>query len=346
MVLDRLACRIQSGVEASPLGPSWPARPYRWRNLGAPTATRTLASHAYDPIVRPWPQKTREIAQYVVDSARWNGFAFRDDDIVIATWAKTGTTLTQQVVGQLIFKGDPEIFGMAHSPWIDSRLIPNAQQQAEAQTHRRFLKTHLPVDALVFSPKARYIYVGRDARDVCWSWYHHQVNFTPETYDTLNAFPGRAGPPIARPGGDIRAYYHAWLDNDGWPAPSFWANVQGWWDIRRLPNVLLVHFARLKADLPAEIRRIGAFLDVPIDEALLPAMVEHCGLEHMRRQAAAFERLKHRFKGGGATFINKGTNERWRDVLSPAEIAKCDAIAAERLTPDCARWLATGALPD
>ena len=128
--------------------------------------------------------------------------------------------------------------------------------------------------------------------------------------------------------------------------PSFWENVQGWWDIRDLPNVLLVHFARLKADLPGEICRIAAFLDIAIDAARLPAINEHCGIEHMRAQAAAFERLKHRFKGGGATFINKGTNERWRDVLSPAEIAKCDAIAAERLTPDCASWLATGTLPN
>ena len=124
-----------------------------------------LMTERATPIV--WPRKTREIAQYVVDSARWNGFAFRDDDIVIASWAKTSTTLTQQIVGQLIFNSDPEIFGMAHSPWIDSRLIPKARQQAEEQTHRRFLKTHLPVDALVFSPRAKYIYVARDARDVC-----------------------------------------------------------------------------------------------------------------------------------------------------------------------------------
>ena len=46
----------------------------------------------------------------------------------------------------------------------------------EAQTHRRFLKTHLPVDALVFSEKAKYIYIGRDGRDVVWSLYNHHAN--------------------------------------------------------------------------------------------------------------------------------------------------------------------------
>jgi aryl sulfotransferase len=75
-------------------------------------------------------------------------------------------------------------------------------------------------------------------------------------------------------------------------------------------------------------------------------MVEHCSLEHMKRQAAALEGLNERFKHGGGDFINRGTNGRWRDVLSPDEIAKCDAIAAKRLTPDCARWLATGIRSD
>ncbi len=54
------------------------------------------------------------------------------------------------------------------SPWLDLRVPPKdvRLQAVEAQTHRRFLKTHLPVDALVFSPRAQYIYIGRDGRDV------------------------------------------------------------------------------------------------------------------------------------------------------------------------------------
>ena len=50
------------------------------------------------------------------------------------------------------------------------------------------------------------------------------------------------------------------------------------------------------------------------------------------------------FEGGGGNFINKGTNGRWKDVLSAVDIAKCDEIAAKNLSPDCARWLKTGEL--
>jgi hypothetical protein len=43
--------------------------------------------------------------------------------------------------------------------------------------------------------------------------------------------------------------------------------------------------------------------------------------------------LKHAFKDGADTFFNKGTNGRWKDVLSADESTRCDELAAENLTP-------------
>ena len=120
----------------------------------------------------------------------------------------------------------------------------------EAQTHRRFLKTHLPIDALVFSPKAKYIYIGRDGRDVAWSLYNHHVNANQSWYDALNKTPGLVGPPIDRPPGDVRQYFLDWLERDGHPFWPFWENVRSWWAIRHLPNVRMIHFAALKSDMP------------------------------------------------------------------------------------------------
>ena len=129
------------------------------------------------------------------DSTMWNGFAFRDDDIVIGTYAKSGTTWTQQIVGQLIFGGDADIDVSEMSPWVDLRVPPREVKlpAIAAQTHRRFLKTHLPVDALVFSPKAKYIYIGRDGRDVVWSMWNHHARANEAWYAALNDTPGRVG---------------------------------------------------------------------------------------------------------------------------------------------------------
>lgn len=137
---------------------------------------------------RDWPRKTRELHNHHFDSTIWNDFQFRDDDIVIATYAKSGTTWMQQIIGQMLFGPDPELEVAEMSPWLDLRVPPKAVKlpEVQAQRHRRFLKTHLPVDALVFSPKAKYIYIGRDGRDVVWSLYNHHANANQTWYSLLN----------------------------------------------------------------------------------------------------------------------------------------------------------------
>jgi len=48
------------------------------------------------------------------------------------------------------------------------------------------------------------------------------------------------------------------------------------------------------------------------------------------------------FDGGATSFLFKGTNGRWRDVLTPAELAAYDARVADLLAVDAAAWLARG----
>ena len=161
-----------------------------------------------------WPVKTRELHTQLFDSTVWNDFAFRADDIVISTWAKSGTTWTQQIIAQLLFNGAEELEVAEMSPWLDLRVPPNEVKLAalEAQTHRRFIKTHLPLDALVYSPKAKYLYIGRDGRDVMWSMHNHWINGNKTIYAAINDTPGRIGPPIERPPPSAREYFLTWLE--------------------------------------------------------------------------------------------------------------------------------------
>ena len=293
------------------------------------------------------PVKTREMHNHHFDSTIWNDFKFRDDDIVISTYAKSGTTWTQQIIGQLLFGGDCDLDVAAMSPWMDLRVPPKAVKLAEveAQTHRRFLKTHLPVDALVFSPRAKYIYIGRDARDVVWSLHNHHATANGLWYQAMNDTPGRVGPPIGPPPPDIAFYWREWLDRDGHPFWPFWENIRSWWAIRDLPNVLLVHFDVLKRDMPGQMRRIADFLDIAVPEDRWPAIMEHCSFDWMKRHADKSAPLGGLlWEGGGQSFINKGVNGRWKDTLTPADCAEYEARAAHELGPACARWLATGAL--
>lgn len=46
----------------------------------------------------------------------------------------------------------------------------------------------------------------------------------------------------------------------------FFSHVASWWAVRQLPNVMLVHFSALRADLPGEARRIANFLDIAVPD--------------------------------------------------------------------------------
>jgi aryl sulfotransferase len=45
------------------------------------------------------------------------------------------------------------------------------------------------------------------------------------------------------------------------------------------------------------------------------------------------------WEGGAQTFVNKGTNGRWKDVLTAEDSARYEHRARRELGEACARWL-------
>lgn len=295
------------------------------------------------------PTKTREIHSHHFDSTIWNDFKFREDDVIVSAYGKSGTTWVQQIIAQLLMGPDAALEPAGISYWMDLRVPPKSVKLAEveAQQHRRFLKTHLPIEALVFSEKAKYVYVGRDGRDIAWSLHNHHRKANDAWYGALNETPGLIGPKLPRfvEGTDPHEYFTAWLESDGQPFWPFWENVRGWWSARNLPNVLMVHFANLKADLEGEMRRIANFLDVQHGEENWPTLIEHCTFDWMQRHGDGIVPAGGVFwEGGTSSFLHKGVNQRWAETLSEEEVARYEARAIEELGEACATWLAAGRL--
>ena len=117
------------------------------------------------------------------------------------------------------------------------------------------------------------------------------------------------------------------------------------WAARHDPNVLLVHYNDMKADLEGEMRRIAKFLAVEIAEELWPELVEAAGFAAMK---GAAEQLMPQaggiWKGGGNTFINKGTNRRWEDICHPDDLDRYQAKVNAEFSPSLAAWCEHGRL--
>jgi aryl sulfotransferase len=300
----------------------------------------------------------REYRVAIMDSHRWDKFVPRPDDIVIATYPKCGTTWTQRIVDLLVFQNSEPRPVVATSPWLDATIfapIEDNLAQLEAQTHRRFIKTHMPFDSVPIFEGVKYIHVARGGIDACWSMHNHMIGFRPEMLQMMAQV--IAQDPRLKPGGgdtpkDPREHYLRWLadaeadvtEGFGIDLP-FFEFENTYWRERRRENVLFVHYNDMKADLAGEMRRIAEFLDIQVPASVMPQLVEAATFESMKKDGDALVPMAQMAWDKGADrFLNKGTNDRWKDVLTGEDIARYEALAARKWSKVTASWVRQGRL--
>ena len=296
------------------------------------------------------PQVLNTYVHYSLDSRRWQGFAPRHGDIIVTTSLKSGTTWMQAILGHLLLPGEqPDIH--AASPWLEATFtdVEEVLELLVKQRHRRFIKTHLPLDGLPYYPQVRYIVVGRDARDVFMSLWNHHTSYTEETWRWQVESAERLGRTLERPA-DIHDFWRDWItkgwfewESEGYPYGGNLRHTATWWRYRHLGNILFVHYADMLADLRGEIRRVVDFLGIDGSAGRVEEVAEAVTFSNMKKNADRWlPGAKVSFQGGGKTFVFKGTNGRWRGVLSEEELGLYQAAKARELEPESAAWLEEG----
>ena len=110
-----------------------------------------------------------------------------------------------------------------------------------------------------FFPEAKYIFVGRDPRDVFMSLWNHYSNYTDANFASVNNPIGLVGPPL--PPCPTDSGFLAELDRQrlvlrGQRRVSLLVESSSHEELvglSHLPNLLFVHYNDLLADLPGEI---------------------------------------------------------------------------------------------
>lgn len=288
------------------------------------------------------------------DSSRWGGFAFRDGDIVISAPSKSGTTWTQMLCALLVFQS-PDLPAplTTLSPWLDMRVRPAGEVHAHLarQTHRRFIKTHTPLDGLPDDDRVTYLAVGRDPRDVVISLHHQGTNLRRDVIrrlvgDAERADDGEVAAPELR---DEHDFVRRWLSNDESPLVNLdslrgvlWQHERAW-SLRYQPNVVLVHYADLARDLERQMRRLANRLQIAVPESRWHELVAAAGFDQMRQRAVDLvpdERLG--IMRDTRSFFRAGTSGSWRRVFNDDDLAAYGERVAELAKPDLAHWVHHG----
>ena len=296
----------------------------------------------------------REVRSRLFDSARWEEFRLRPDDIIIATYPKCGTTWMQRIVGMMVFQSAAPFPPHDISPWPDMRLrsLEETFALAEGQTHRRFLKSHLPYVALPIYEGVKVIHVARDGRDAAMSFHNHKVNYTPLALEAMSAFSiadPKFGDPYPPANPDPAQFFRDWLDGEedshGDPGASFFHIEKSYWAARSSPDLLLVHYNDLKKDRAGEMRRIADFLDIKVPDATWQTIVAAADFEVMKGQASELmPSAAISWREGGDSFLHKGTNGRWRDTVAAEDLKRYDARVKAEFEPELADWIERGRL--
>jgi aryl sulfotransferase len=240
-----------------------------------------------------------------IDSSIWDFYKPRKDDIIISSGFKSGTTWMQMIVSCLLFqeeKSQPPLQSL--SPWVEMVWNPEATlKKIEAQTHRRFLKTHLPADGLPYFPDVKYIILARDIRDVFMSLWNHYRNYTEMIYGRLKTLP--------RCPDDIHDFWRIWISrgwfnwqSEGYPFWGVMYHADSWWRFRGLPNIMLVHYNDLLLDLAAGIQKVAAFLDIDAPDGLINNAVIASSFRQMKKNHdKIWKNADKTWKNGGDTFF-------------------------------------------
>jgi aryl sulfotransferase len=283
------------------------------------------------------PSRSTNYKGPITDTSRWENFQHRSDDIFVCTPPKCGTTWTQAICAMLVFgKVDHGEKPGSISPWIDSDFAPIDEylQMVEAQSHRRYIKTHSPFDGIPYYPECSYLVVCRDPRDMYCSMLNHRDNMAEEELAQL-----------VMPSGDDA--FNQWLNGTFKPDDFDIQCLEGachflktYWPYRDLPNVQLAHYFDMKNDLRSHVAKVANYLTIEVNDQLLDEITVAATFESMQARGNQYAPMAgENFWKSENGFFATGTNAQWKEKLTTEQVEAFDDKIKEFLSAEQIEWI-------
>ena len=209
-------------------------------------------------------------------------FEVRKDDIWICTYAKCGTSWTQEMVwmlnNNLDYEADSRInmkdryCFLEAVTMFDTKIEKENNEFAESSVEKanqmpspRFIKSHLPAQLLprqLWTVKPKIIYTSRNPKDTAISFYHH--------YRNIKCYKG-----------SFSEYMEAFLANQVIWTP-FHEHIVNFWTMRNEENILFITYENMKVDLISVVKKTMHFLGKSFSDDQLEKLCAHLDVNSMR----------------------------------------------------------------
>jgi aryl sulfotransferase len=294
---------------------------------------------------------TTPLTRYVdfsSDSGRWELYEPRSSDIIISTPPKSGTTLMQMMCAVLIFDSPDFLAPMdAMSPWFDSlrRSDDEVLSLVAAQPHRRFLKTHTPLDGVPTADGVTYLTVARDPRDVFVSWQHHTANLDVDRFVATLEGAGNLERALqhvpAEEPESIQDRFDGWLVDESQPSSltRIVRHVEASWARRHNPNVHLFHFDDLRRSIRDGLAAVATALGQDETGSRLDELATYATLTSMRERGAELAPDSSGIFTDPALFFRSGGGGEWREFLSTEQQEAYWRRVDELMSPNVNAWI-------
>jgi len=184
------------------------------------------------------------------------------------------------------------------------------------------------------------------------SFYNHYSRYTDVAMSMMNA-PDIVGEPLPPCPEDPRELWESWMtrgwfkwESEGYP---FWANLghtASYWEYRHLPNFHFFHYNDMLDDHAGVVSRMAEAANFEITLEDRDRIVARTTFDHVKSKAkemdASGDPRAVVFKGGAEGFFFRGTNGRWRDMLTEGDLELYEQAKVRVLTPECSKWLEEG----